>query len=113
MSESKFIRHDCCDNCDSSDALAVYTDHSYCFACSTYTKGEGKEKKKDARPYFVPPMTIPVFKKWEEETYRGIPRRILEQYGIKRTEAGVVFEYRNKEGKIIAHKTRTITDEQE
>ena len=57
-------------------------------------------------------MTIPVFKKWEEETYRGIPRRILEQYGIKRTEAGIVFEYRNKEGKVIAQKHRVLSDEQ-
>tara|TARA_R100000742_G_C4271284_1_gene90170 strand:+ start:1127 stop:1468 length:342 start_codon:yes stop_codon:yes gene_type:complete len=112
MGESKFLRHDCCDNCDSSDALAVYTDHSYCFACNTYKKAEGEEKKKDARPHFVPPIMKPVFKKWEDETYRGIPRRVLEQYGIQRTETGVVFEYRNKEGKVIAQKHRVLSDEQ-
>jgi len=112
MGESKFLRHDCCDNCDSSDALAVYTDHSYCFACNTYKKTEGEEKKKDARPHFVPPIMKPVFKKWEDETYRGIPRRVLEQYGIQRTETGVVFEYRNKEGKVIAQKHRVLSDEQ-
>jgi len=112
MGESKFLRHDCCDNCDSSDALAVYTDHSYCFACNTYKKAEGEEKKKDARPNFIPPIMKPVFKKWEDETYRGIPRRVLEQYGIQRTETGVVFEYRNKEGKVIAQKHRVLSDEQ-
>ena len=112
MGESKFLRHDCCDNCDSSDALAVYTDHSYCFACNTYKKAEGEEKKEDARPNFIPPIMKPVFKKWEDETYRGIPRRVLEQYGIQRTETGVVFEYRNKEGKVIAQKHRVLSDEQ-
>ena len=112
MGESKFLRHGPCD-CGSSDGLAIYTDHSYCFACQTYKKGEGEEEKKDARPHFVPPMMKPVFKKWEDETYRGIPRRVLEQYGIQRTETGVGFEYRNKEGKVIAQKHRVLSDEQE
>ena len=34
---SEFIRHGPCNNCGSSDGNAIYTDHSYCFVCHSYT----------------------------------------------------------------------------
>jgi len=37
---SEFIRHGPCNNCGSSDGNAIYTDHSYCFVCHTYTKSD-------------------------------------------------------------------------
>ncbi len=38
-SQSKFLRHEACDSCGSSDAKAVYSDASaYCFNCKTYFK---------------------------------------------------------------------------
>lgn len=41
-SESSFVRHEPCPNCGSSDAHGLYSDgHRYCFACETYTKGDG------------------------------------------------------------------------
>ena len=37
-------RHQACDDCGSSDALAIYDDgHTYCFSCTTYTKGTPME----------------------------------------------------------------------
>tara|TARA_Y100000361_G_scaffold31033_1_gene25952 strand:- start:62 stop:1660 length:1599 start_codon:yes stop_codon:yes gene_type:complete len=38
--EEDFLYHSPCENCGSSDANAVYTNHSYCFSCNTYTKGQ-------------------------------------------------------------------------
>ena len=36
---SKFLRHEGCPNCGSSDALAVYDDgHQYCFSCKYHVK---------------------------------------------------------------------------
>lgn len=36
---SKFIKHEPCPQCNSSDALAVYDDgHKYCFSCKYYVK---------------------------------------------------------------------------
>ena len=38
--ESEFLYHTSCDNCNSSDANSVYSDgHTYCFSCNTTTKG--------------------------------------------------------------------------
>ena len=103
---SRFIRHDPCPNCDSSDALAVYTDHSFCFACQTFTKGETAEKAPKPRP-IQPMTTLEDLKPWESDHYRGIPKRVLDQYGIVQTDNGVVFQYRNDSGKHIAQKFRT------
>ena len=38
---SKFVKHLPCDDCGSSDALALYEDgHTWCFSCHTHSKGE-------------------------------------------------------------------------
>ena len=38
--ESEFLYHTSCDNCNSSDANSVYSDgHTYCFSCNTTTRG--------------------------------------------------------------------------
>lgn len=43
------IAHTACTNCGSSDALTVYDDHTFCFACEEYRhteyNGEGKERR--------------------------------------------------------------------
>lgn len=39
--ESIFLRHSACPDCGSKDALAEYSDHSYCFSCLTHTQGTG------------------------------------------------------------------------
>ena len=40
-----FLRHEAC-VCGSSDGLAVYTDHAYCFVCNRWFSGDGAEIKK-------------------------------------------------------------------
>ena len=107
MGESKFIRHEPCE-CGSSDGRAVYTDHKFCFACNTLFK----EETKPTRQTYIPPVRVPVFKTWDDDTYRGIPKKVLEQYGIIKTDSGVVFQYRDRTGKPIAQKIRVLTNEQ-
>jgi len=43
MGESRFIKHSECPDCGSSDGLAVYSDHEYCFVCGNHIKGDGTE----------------------------------------------------------------------
>ena len=41
QTESEFLYHTSCDNCNSSDANSVYSDgHAYCFSCNTTTQGQ-------------------------------------------------------------------------
>jgi hypothetical protein len=41
-SNSEFIRHDKCNHCPSSDAVAVYADgHGHCFSCDWTGSYEG------------------------------------------------------------------------
>lgn len=41
-----------------------------------------------------------------KDYYRGIPGRVLDQYGITQSEDLTVFQYRNKNGEVIAQKLR-------
>ena len=90
MGESRFLRHDPCDTCNSSDGLAVYTDHSFCFVCQKYIKGEGQEVEKTSRSKPVRPMIdVDLTTPWDADHYRGIPKKVLDQYGIYEYAEGV------------------------
>lgn len=104
MGDSTFLRHAACPDCNSSDALAVYSDHTFCFSCQKYKKGETEEP---TRPRDLPPVIDLDFTPWGEADYRGLNKRVLEQYGIAQTSDGIVFHYRDRKGKIIAQKFRT------
>lgn len=41
--ESEFLEHGACAACGSSDANAVYTDHTYCFSCTAHVNREAFE----------------------------------------------------------------------
>lgn len=103
-SESRFLGHGPC-TCGSSDGLAIYTDHTYCFVCNAYTKAEGEERP--TRSNHLPPMTSLTIEAWKDESYRGLSKRVLEQYGVLRTADGIVFQYRDQAGKVIAQKFRS------
>jgi twinkle protein len=42
-----------------------------------------------------------------DDSYRGIPAEMLEQYGIQRSGGLIGFNYRDAEGQVVARKTRT------
>lgn len=101
---SKFVGHSPCPDCGSSDGLAVYTDHAYCFVCQTYSKGS-EELAPRPRPYRDLPIVDIDLSPWSE-SHRGIDPKVLDQYGVYPYEGGVVYIYRDKDGKPCAHKFR-------
>lgn len=55
MGQSAIMSHLPCENCGSSDALSLYTDHTYCFSCETYTKlsGDSPYVKQNKHPDLI------------------------------------------------------------
>lgn len=45
--QTAIMSHLPCEDCGSSDALAVYSDHTYCFSCNTYKKINDTKTSKD------------------------------------------------------------------
>ena len=53
-----------------------------------------------------PPLTAMDMTPWEAP-YRGLDSQVLVKYGVSKTDDGIVFNYRGKEGKVVARKFRT------
>lgn len=96
-----------CDNCGSSDAYHEYSDgHGYCFSCQHYVKGEGQvtytntKTPSDLLPYDS--LLLQDMKK------RNISEATCKKFGYYYTsdKKKQVAVYRNKDGKVIAHKLR-------
>ncbi len=52
---SAFVAHLPCDNCESSDANALYDDgHTHCFSCRTHVQSEGSTIER--KPYEPTPL---------------------------------------------------------
>lgn len=104
MSESKFLRHAACPDCGSSDGLSLYDDgHTHCFACGKTTQ---PKKNPAPRQEAIRPMITTALTPYKEY-YRGIPGRVLDQYGIQHDGEKIVFNYRNSTGDVVAQKCRT------
>jgi twinkle protein len=82
-------QHQPCPDCDSSDALTEYEDHTYCFACGKYTKKNKSEvnkeelfdKMKEAKASQV--RVLPVDKtKFKALTDRGISLKTAAFYNV-------------------------------
>ena len=108
MGESRFLRHAPCDSCNSSDALAIYTDHTFCFNCQKFTKTEeGKEVKKTSRSQPIRAMIdVDMTTEWDADDYRGVPKKVLSQYGVYKFADMIAFQYRDKKGVNIAQKIK-------
>lgn len=103
---SEFLRHEPCSQCGSSDANAVYTDgHTYCFACSSRTKGEGDITPKPILASGLVPRgearTI-VKRNLSEEVCRKFDYTVSDYYG----RPVQIAAYRNAENQVIAQKLR-------
>ena len=88
---SKFIRHEPCDSCGSSDARAIYSDGgSYCFSCKTVGKvtDDMAELSPIRRKVEITGVTA------------DIPDRRISQNTCKKY--GVTVEY-DSQGKISKH----------
>ena len=89
--------HQPCDQCGSSDALAIYDDgHTYCFSCNSY--GSDKEDYME-----------PLRKKSKPDTpwsARNISTAVHDLYGVTASDLRVVFPYYDGDGMRTASKVR-------
>lgn len=99
---SEFLHHDACDNCGSSDGLAVYTDgHTYCFVCQTWTSPDGSSTKQQNR------MTMSYAGSAVRLNKRNISEKTCEKLKIYRNGDSLRFYYHNANGQPIGAKIRT------
>lgn len=118
--KSRAVRtHQPCQDCGSSDALAIYEDgHTHCFSCSTTkqpAKNESgndvgtpikKEKKLNTERF----NGIPEDASYKSVPERGLSQKTAEFYNVKFTDEKVYFPYYNQEGNLVACKTRGTTE---
>lgn len=97
--------HQPCPDCGSSDALTVYTDHTYCFSCGKRRWLEG-EKGRMSHLQIIPndEMEIAALRA------RGITSDTCRKYGyfVTKDDHGQPIQVANyvKDGKVIFQKTR-------
>lgn len=113
MSESSLVKaHQPCPDCKSHDALSIYTDHTFCFSCSTRHWNDGKVEK-DYEPFERR------LERMEEGKIREIADRCIsleacEKFGVRSLVKDHriqkhFYPYFNSSGVKIAEKTR-VTD---
>ena len=99
---SKFLRHGPCPNCGSSDANAIYDDHTYCFVCETHTQGTGEIKhthqmKSDV---YLQGYAAPLKR-------RGISEKTCEFYKIYKDGELLRFHYFTDDGVLQGAKVKS------
>jgi len=119
QTQSKFVKHDACDACGSSDAKAVYSDGSgYCFNCKTYYKasepfvdqGRGKVLPMTNKAVVEPIKAITG--QFLSIPDRGITKATCEAYGVRQTETEHYYPYTDGSGNDIAYKIRSVPNKQ-
>jgi twinkle protein len=108
--DSEFVRHCACTACGSSDANALFTDgHTFCYACSTHTKGEGNTaslsptipKRRMAEMIQGEPMGL-IKRKLTQDTTKLFGYVIGEHRGTPVQAA----PYYDSDGNMVAQKVR-------
>jgi len=114
-------RHQPCEDCGSSDALAIYNDgHTYCFSCTKYTAPRGQIMGAEVveftdRDTVDTVATIRTYGSYPVTT-RGIRKEIVDHFNVKMslTEDGLpeahYYPYTRKD-KLVAYKKRTLPKE--
>lgn len=114
--QGKFIKHMACPECGSSDGLADYGDHSYCFVCAKYhdppgsnnraAEADTKRQRMSTAQRAITPLT---------DVFRSLPRRGLPEEAVKKfqidvctdKEVDVAHRYPYfKDGQHVANKVR-------
>lgn len=120
MTESIAVKtHQPCPDCGSSDALTVYTDHTYCFSCCTRTWNDGSfeidkepfERKQEKMVELVSEGRI------REIADRCISEETCSKFGVrtfvkdKRIQKHF-YDYYDKAGNKVATKIRVVDTKQ-
>lgn len=113
--ESAELVHQPCEDCGSSDALAVYSDHTYCFSCGTYKKREGFEKKKKEKVVKDVEGLVPDAGSFSDIPDRKITEETCRRYGVRvlADSKGIkkhIYPYYNSKGELVAQKVRVCAD---
>lgn len=108
MSEA-LLTHQPCDDCGSSDALAIYPDHTHCFACQKTRKNDGdalddeRPIQKKASPDLLKGTYTSLGKrKLTEETCRFWSYIVADKNGTKVQAA----QYLTNDRQVVAQKLR-------
>lgn len=118
-SQAKFLRHEPCHKCGSSDGKAVYSDESaYCFACKSHFKADSAvSDKTEAKVYHMTNKPIldqirPISGDFRSIPDRGITKTTCEAYGVRQTETEHYYPFTDAKGTEIAFKVRSVPDKQ-
>jgi len=107
--ESRFLRHEACENCGSSDAKGVYSNGStFCFSCQASTRPDGQGKVRTMNA--TTPLLDPFYEaQIEPLAARGISAETCERYNVRKGEVNGknvhLYPY-YKDGQVVAAKTR-------
>ena len=100
--ESEFIMHDSCPECGSSDALAVYNDHTFCFRCHNHVTTQSNTNYKSKRVSYVSLLGSA-----GRLHKRKISQKVCEQYKIYKHGDKLRFHYYDDKGQLVGVKTKT------
>ena len=101
-----FIRHAPCKHCNSSDALAVYTDSIHCFSCDYHEDGDFTEYG-DAKMSTATELKI-INKSAKAIIERGINSSTVMFYGVNVDNEQHSYPYHDKDSNLVAYKHREI-----
>ncbi len=122
--ESNFLKHIPCSTCGSSDANSIYDDgHEYCHKCGTYKKGSEAMVQAVLREGITAPekSSPKQFKSVLEAlanveatpvVERGISTQTMHFFGAGSDGTSYYFPYCDITGKVVAAKTRSMTEKQ-
>lgn len=108
VSENTFLYKTACEKCGSSDANAIYSDGgSYCFSCSTASKGDGETRQRVTEEQKA---WEPLQGRYEALKTRGIDKETCEAWGYQVGEFSDkpchIANYRDAQGKLVCQKVR-------
>lgn len=121
--KGRFLRHEPCPSCGSSDALAVYTDNSHCFSCGYHMNNsdgnedvleappwDGEEKGKRTHAKDRPLTPLPT-KDQPAIKDRSISAVSVNKYKVTvntnpESQVGHIYPYFDEQGNHVANKVR-------
>ena len=105
-------QHQPCDDCGSSDALAIYEDHTYCFACGKVNWTDYREKPKPNLTKVENKMTNVHDLEYASVADRGLTRNTCLDYGIGIKAGSYYFPYYDEKQSLVAYKKRQVANKQ-
>ena len=115
---TNFIRHDSCEQCGSSDAIAIYSDgSSYCFSCKHNIKAGGNEVSTNEIEFNVvqSKLSLEEIEALPTDTFRGISKQVnyvagvKVEYDDKRNIISHYYPLTNEKGLVKSYKKRIVS----